>query len=113
VARAIPHVKYALIGGSGTWGIRFPEDLGRDDIELVDVFEDGFETPYGRSIAYKLLRIGGELVLRTAMHGIPASRILSSVLSSTFKQATPTNASTWPLTMVFITIGEPSATSTL
>jgi 5'-methylthioadenosine phosphorylase len=50
--------------------MRFPEDLGRADVELVDVVEEGFETPYGRSIAFKLLRIKGELVLRTAMHGI-------------------------------------------
>ena len=50
--------------------MRFPEDLGRDDIELVDVFDQGFETPYGRSITFKLLRVAGELVLRTAMHGV-------------------------------------------
>jgi 5'-methylthioadenosine phosphorylase len=70
VTQPVPQAKYALIGGSGTWGTRFPEDLGRDDIELVDVFPDGFDTPYGRSIAYKLLRIEGEHVLRVAMHGI-------------------------------------------
>ena len=66
----VPQAKYALIGGSGTWGMRFPEDLGRDDIELVEIFDQGFETPYGRSIKFKLLRMAGELVLRTAMHGV-------------------------------------------
>ena len=67
---AIPYAEYALIGGSGTWGMRFPEDLGRDDVELVDIIDEGFETPYGRSLGFKLLRIEGTLVLRTAMHGI-------------------------------------------
>ena len=67
---SVPRAKYALIGGSGTWGMRFPEDLDRDDVELVEIFDEGFETPYGRSITFKLLRIEGELVLRTAMHGI-------------------------------------------
>jgi len=70
VTSTVPQAKYALIGGSGTWGMRFPEDLGRDDIELVEVFDQGFETPYGRSITFKLLRVAGELVLRTAMHGV-------------------------------------------
>lgn len=70
MASTVPEAKYALIGGSGTWGMRFPEDLGRDDVELVEVFEKGFETPYGRSITFKLLRVAGELVLRTAMHGV-------------------------------------------
>lgn len=70
MANTIPQVKYGSIGGSGTWGARFPEDLGRDDVEVVEIFQDGFETPYGRTIPFKLLRIEGELVLRVAMHGI-------------------------------------------
>jgi predicted glycoside hydrolase/deacetylase ChbG (UPF0249 family) len=48
-----------------------------------------------------------------AMQGMPASKILSIAFSRTFKQATPTMASTWPPTMIFRTMGEPSATSTL
>lgn len=65
----IPKAKYALIGGSGTWGMRFPEDLHRDDVRLLDIFEDGFDTPYGRSTYFKLIEIAGEPVLRVAMHG--------------------------------------------
>ena len=67
---AVPQVKYGLIGGSGTWGMRFPEDLGRDDVGIVEIFQHGFETPYGRSIPFKLLEIAGERVLRVAMHGV-------------------------------------------
>ena len=48
-----------------------------------------------------------------ATQGMPASRILSMAFSSTFRQATPTMASTWPLTMILRTMGVPSETSTL
>lgn len=66
----IPSAKYALIGGSGTWGARFPEDIQLEDVELVEVYRDGFETPYGQSCPFKLLRIGGQPVWRVAMHGM-------------------------------------------
>jgi 5'-methylthioadenosine phosphorylase len=69
---SIPAANYSLIGGSGTWGARFPEDLELADVELIELF-DGFETPYGTSAPFKLLHILGQPVLRTAMHGIPYS----------------------------------------
>ncbi|MDE0143483.1 MAG: hypothetical protein OXI80_10455 [Caldilineaceae bacterium] len=65
----IPSAGYALIGGSGTWGARFPEDLEMPNVELTEYFES-FETPYGGTAPFKLLRIGGQNVLRTAMHGM-------------------------------------------
>lgn len=65
----IPSAQYALIGGSGTWGARFPEDLDLPNVELIQIF-DGFDTPYGRSAPFKLLRIAGQPVWRTAMHGM-------------------------------------------
>ena len=66
---AIPTAMYALIGGSGTWGARFPEDLEMPNVELMEKF-DGFDTPYGRSAPFKLLRIAEQSVWRTAMHGM-------------------------------------------
>lgn len=75
--QSIPAADYALIGGSGTWGARFPEDLQLDDVTLVEVYEEGFETPYGRSAPFKLLNIAGKPVWRVAMHGMwtaPAMR---------------------------------------
>jgi 5'-methylthioadenosine phosphorylase len=96
LANIIPQVKYGLIGGSGTWGARFPEDLGRDDVKVVEIFQQGFETPYGRSIPFKLLKIKDELVLRVAMHGIryDGSRstskspyVASKQVASVFQQA--------------------------
>ena len=65
----IPTAGYALIGGSGTWGARFPEDLEMPNVELTDYFE-AFDTPFGGTAPFKLLRIGGQNVLRTAMHGM-------------------------------------------
>ncbi len=70
MTNTIQPAQYALIGGSGTWGARFPEDLTLPDVELVDVYQTGFATPYGQSAPFKLLRIGGELVWRVAMHGL-------------------------------------------
>jgi 5'-methylthioadenosine phosphorylase len=64
----IPQVSYALIGGSGTWGAHFPEDLNLPNVE-VEAYLPRFVTPYGESAPFKLLRIHGEPVLRVAMHG--------------------------------------------
>ena len=65
----IPTANYALIGGSGTWGARFPEDLELPNVELTDYFES-FDTPYGSTAPFKLLSIAGQPVWRTAMHGM-------------------------------------------
>ncbi len=65
----IPSASYSLVGGSGTWGARFPEDLEMPNVEMTDYFE-GFDTPFGRTAPFKLLRIAGQNVLRTAMHGM-------------------------------------------
>src|SRR5204862_7276605 len=64
--------------------------------------------PSSTGVFLQLLGKGG-----VATHGMPASRILSTAFSSTFRQATPAIASTWPETMIFRTIGVPSETSTL
>lgn len=55
-------------GGSGTWTIRFPEDLKRSDVRMVDTI-DPVETPFGRSGPIKLLDVAGAPVLRFGMHG--------------------------------------------
>ena len=39
------------------------------NVELTDYFE-AFDTPFGGTAPFKLLRIGGQNVLRTAMHGM-------------------------------------------
>jgi purine nucleoside phosphorylase len=65
---ALPQVKIGSIGGSGTWGARFPEDLHRSEVKVLD-YLDPVATPYGTSCPLKLLEVGGEPVLRVAMHG--------------------------------------------
>lgn len=69
MTQSIPPAQYALIGGSGTWGARFPEDIDLPGVELVEIY-DGFETPYGLSAPFKLLNIAGQPVWRVAMHGM-------------------------------------------
>jgi len=64
----IPKVKFGLIGGSGTWGARFPEDFDIPQVKLLDVIPY-FKTPFGKSAPFKLIEIAGERVLRVATHG--------------------------------------------
>ncbi|MHB1134740.1 MAG: phosphorylase family protein [Chloroflexota bacterium] len=59
-------VRTAWIGGSATWGARCPEDFA-PQVEVVPL--DGFETPFGRSIPWKLLWSEGAPILRVRMHG--------------------------------------------
>lgn len=68
----VPKVKYAVIGGSGTFAINFPEAL---DFARVEIEETGlvFETPFGRSPEFKIFSFatthGRERVLTCRMHG--------------------------------------------
>jgi 5'-methylthioadenosine phosphorylase len=64
----VRNVKVGSIGGSGTWATRFPEDLGRSEVGVLE-YLDPVDTPYGQSCPMKLIEVGGERVLRVAMHG--------------------------------------------
>ncbi|WP_018132696.1 MTAP family purine nucleoside phosphorylase [Effusibacillus pohliae] len=86
----IPKTPYAIIGGSSTFSIRFPEDLELDDCEvLADNLE--FETPYGTSPVFKLFRLGGKQVLTVKMHGwrpnVVTRGVASQQLFWVFQQA--------------------------
>ncbi|MGI6487049.1 MAG: MTAP family purine nucleoside phosphorylase [Syntrophomonadaceae bacterium] len=69
----IPGAEYAVIGGSGTFKICFPEELHLNGVEVSG--EDlVFDTPYGKSPPFKLLQVAGEdggsfQVLTCKMHG--------------------------------------------
>lgn len=73
---AVPSADYAIVGGSASVGCRLPEDT---DVPGVEVLEAGlrFDTPFGETEAFKLLRLDGRYtadgVDRTAlvvrMHG--------------------------------------------
>ena len=64
----IPQVQYAVIGGSGTYSINFPEDLNRSDIEVINQ-GTVFKTPYGDSPPIKFFNLGGKSVATVKMHG--------------------------------------------
>ena len=66
----IPRAEWGSIGGSGTWTIRFPEDLDHNRVRLIEAYADGFETPHGRSAPFKLMEIAGAKVIRVVFHGI-------------------------------------------
>ncbi|MHB8156999.1 MAG: MTAP family purine nucleoside phosphorylase [Desulfocucumaceae bacterium] len=64
----IPRADYAVIGGSSTYSLNFPEALGRKDIEIIN---DGisFETPFGQSPPVKIFKMGDKRVAAVKMHG--------------------------------------------
>lgn len=63
-------VRLASIGGTATWGMRWPEDLlcAREEA-VIARFDNGFETPFGRSGGMKLVNVSGVPVLRVPTHG--------------------------------------------
>lgn len=56
----IPNIELALITGSSTWGIRFPEDIKMDGVKLV-ARDVAFNTDYGLSENWKILEFAGHL----------------------------------------------------
>ncbi|MEW6275709.1 MAG: MTAP family purine nucleoside phosphorylase [Bacillota bacterium] len=75
---AIPRAEFAVIGGSGTFKINFPEDLavdgedsGAGDLPGINVLAAGLvlETPFGKSPPLKLFAAGEKRVLTVKMHG--------------------------------------------
>ncbi len=65
---AIPQASIAIIGGSGTLSMDFPEALHRDDVEVVQR-DMVFETPYGQTPTFILFRLSKKNVLTCRMHG--------------------------------------------
>ncbi len=62
ICTEIPQVEFAHIGGSGTWGCEFPEDL---NFEGVKVLQKGmeFETPFGVTCPMKLLELDASITV--------------------------------------------------
>lgn len=72
VTQSVPAAQFALIGGSGTNSIEFPEGL--DDPRVAVLASDlVFETPFGTSPPFKLIEIetvsGPRRALTCLMHG--------------------------------------------
>lgn len=65
---SVPRAEFAVIGGSGTFSINFPDDLGQAGIQAVasGLF---FPTPFGESPPFKLFTLDEKKVLTVRMHG--------------------------------------------
>lgn len=76
VISEIPRVEYCHIGGSGTWGCNFPEDIKFPDVKVLQT-DMVFDTPFGRTSPMKLFEISEKvtldhkprLVLAATFHG--------------------------------------------
>ncbi|QDR82468.1 MTAP family purine nucleoside phosphorylase [Sporomusa termitida] len=64
----IPLAPVAIIGGSGTLSMEFPQALKRDDVEII-ARELIFDTPYGQTPPLQLFALAGRNVLTCRMHG--------------------------------------------
>ena len=62
----IPCVDFAIIGGSGTLSSDFPKNFADAEILSDNLF---FETPYGKSPAFRLCNVDGIKFLTCKMHG--------------------------------------------
>ncbi len=62
----IPNVDFAIIGGSGTLSSDFPKNFADVEILADNIF---FDTPYGRSPAFRLCSVDGKNFLTCKMHG--------------------------------------------
>ena len=65
--KLIPQAKKAFIGGSSTYNINFPEDIKLPEVKVIN--KRIFSTPFGESPEFKIIKIGGDIVLTVRMHG--------------------------------------------
>lgn len=68
MAIEIPRADYAVIGGSGTYSINFPESLKHEKVHQEN-YEISFNTPYGDSPSIKFFALGEKKVVSVKMHG--------------------------------------------
>ena len=57
--KKIPTADFAIIGGSGTLSSNFPNNFGVENLQ-ENLF---FETPYGKSPAFKIFTYAGKKIL--------------------------------------------------
>ena len=60
ILKEIPKVRYAVIGGSGTWAGEYPENTGIEGIRILQRDME-FETPFGTTVSMKLFELDGSL----------------------------------------------------
>ena len=64
----IPKADYAVVGGSGTLSSDFPANVKDEDVKIVaeNLY---FDTPYGKSPAFRHFTVGEKHVITVRMHG--------------------------------------------
>ncbi len=60
ICKEIPKAMYCHIGGSGTWGCEFPEDLNMEGVTLLQRDME-FETPFGVTACMKLYEMDASI----------------------------------------------------
>lgn len=65
---SIPQAEFAVIGGSGTFSINFPDDLEQAGVQVITTGLV-FNTPFGESPPFKLFALDKKKVLTVRMHG--------------------------------------------
>ncbi|MTV49142.1 phosphorylase [Heliobacillus mobilis] len=64
----IPSADFAIIGGSSTNSLRFPEAIDFPGVTVLETYP-GWETPFGPSPAFVLFDLNGRRTLTCVMHG--------------------------------------------
>jgi len=62
ICKEIPKVLYCHVGGSGTWGCEFPEDVHFEGLTVLKTGME-FETPYGTTVPMKLYELDGSVTV--------------------------------------------------
>ncbi len=60
ICTEIPQVLYCHIGGSGTWGCEFPEDVHFPGLTVLQTGME-FDTPFGRTVPLKLYELSADV----------------------------------------------------
>lgn len=60
ICKEIPQVEYCHMGGSGTWGCEFPEDVNFPGLTVLQTGME-FETPYGTTVPMKLYELSADV----------------------------------------------------
>ena len=60
IVKEIPKTLYCHLGGSGTWGCSFPEDVLFEGVRLLQKDME-FETPFGTTVGLKLFEMDASI----------------------------------------------------
>lgn len=62
------NIRFAIIGGSSTFSISFPEDLNCKGVEIV-LKNKVYQTPFGKSPPLTVFTVGNKRIVTCKMHG--------------------------------------------